>query len=69
MQDISNSLNVEGVRLLAAIIRNNKHKPKGRRCNFEEKVVSVSLLKCSPKSYALLRTISSANKMGLTVSP
>jgi hypothetical protein len=31
MQEISNSLNVEAVRLLAAIITNSKHKPKGRR--------------------------------------
>jgi len=31
MQEISDSLNVEAVRLLAAIIRNSRHKPRGRR--------------------------------------
>jgi len=31
MQEISNSLNVEAVRLLAAIIRNSNNKPRGRR--------------------------------------
>jgi len=30
-QEISNSLNAEAVRLLAAIIRNSKNKPRGRR--------------------------------------
>jgi hypothetical protein len=35
MQEISNSLNAEAVRLLAAIIRNSRHKPRGRRWNFE----------------------------------
>jgi hypothetical protein len=31
MQEISNSLNEEAVRLLAAVIRNSRHKPRGRR--------------------------------------
>jgi hypothetical protein len=31
-------LTVEAARLLAAIVRNSKHKPKGRRWNFEDKV-------------------------------
>jgi hypothetical protein len=31
MQKISSSLNAEAVRLLAAIIRNSKNKPRGRR--------------------------------------
>ena len=57
MQEISNSLNVEAVRLLAAIIRNSKHKPRGRRWNFEEKILALSLLKRSPKSYILLQTL------------
>jgi len=54
MQGISNSLNAEAVRLLAAIIRNSRHKPRGRRWNFEEKILALSLLKRSPKSYILL---------------
>jgi hypothetical protein len=37
MQVISNSLNVVAVRLLAAVIRNSRHKLRGRRWNFEEK--------------------------------
>jgi hypothetical protein len=54
MQDISNSLNAEAVRLLAAIIRNSRRKPRGRRWNFEENILALSLLKRSPKSYILL---------------
>jgi len=57
MQEISNSLNVEAVRLLAAIIRYSKHKPRGRRWNFEEKILALSLLKRSPKSYILLQAL------------
>ena len=38
MQEISNSLNAGSVRLLAAIIRNSRHKPRGKRWNFEEKI-------------------------------
>ena len=38
MQEISNSLNAEAFRLLTAIIRNGRHKPRGRRWNFEEKI-------------------------------
>jgi len=34
---ISNSLNAEAVRLLAAVIWNSIKKPSGKRCNFEEK--------------------------------
>jgi len=41
MYEISNSLNFEAVRLLAAIVRNSKHKPRGR-WNFEEKILAVS---------------------------
>ena len=37
MQEISNSLNTEAVRLLAAIFKNSRHKPRARRWNFEEK--------------------------------
>jgi len=53
MQEISSSLNAEAVRLLAAIIRNSRHKPRGRRWNFEEKILALSLLKRSPKSCIL----------------
>jgi hypothetical protein len=42
MQEISNSLNGEAVGLLAAIIRNSRHKPRERRWNFEDKVLAVS---------------------------
>ena len=56
MQEISNSLNAEAVSLLAAIIRNSRHKPKRRRWNLEEKILALSLLKRSPKSYMLLQT-------------
>ena len=57
MQEVLNSFNVEGVRFLAAIIRNSRHKPRGRRWNFEEKILALSLLKLSPKSYVLLQTL------------
>src|SRR5215469_2536436 len=57
MQEVSNSLNAEAVRLLAAIIRNSMHKPTGRRWNFEEKNLALSLLKRSPKSYILLQKL------------
>ena len=57
MQEISNSLNAEAVRLLAAIIRNGRHNPRGRRWNLEEKILALSLLKRSPKSYVLLQTL------------
>jgi hypothetical protein len=57
MQEISNSLNAEAVRLLSAIIRNSRYKPRGRRWNFEEKMLALSLLKHSPKSYVLLQTL------------
>jgi len=42
---------------LAAIIRNSRCKPRGRRWNFEEKILALSLLKRSPKSYVLLRIL------------
>jgi hypothetical protein len=52
-REISNFLNVEAVRLLAGIIRNSNNKPRGRRWNFEEKILALSLLKRTPKSYIL----------------
>jgi len=57
VREISNSLNVQAVRLLAANIKNSRHKPRGRRWNFEETILAVSLLKRSPKSYVLLQTL------------
>jgi hypothetical protein len=37
MKETSNCLNAEAVRLLAAIVRNSRHKLKGRRWNIENK--------------------------------
>ena len=56
-EDISTSLNAEGIRLLKGIFRNSKCKPKGRRWNFEDKLLCLSLLKRSPKSYSFLRLL------------
>jgi len=64
MQEISNSLNAEAVRLLAAIIRYSSHKPRGRRWNFEGKILALSLLKCSPK---ILYSFSDALASGRTL--
>jgi hypothetical protein len=57
MENLSSSFSVEAARFLAAMFRNSRHKPKGRRWHFEEKVLVLSLLKRSPKSYILLRTL------------
>jgi hypothetical protein len=46
-------LTVEVARLLAAIVRNSRQKPKGRWWNFEDNVLALSLLMRSPKSYIL----------------
>jgi hypothetical protein len=54
-EDISTSLNAGGNRLLKGIFRNCKRRPKGRRWTFEEKMLALTLLKCSPKSYSFLR--------------
>ena len=56
-EDISTSLNAEGIRLLKGIFRNSKCMPKGRRWNFEDKMLALSLLKRSPKSYSFLRLL------------
>jgi hypothetical protein len=48
MTEISNSLNAEAVRLLTAIIRNSGHKLRGRRWNFEDKILALPLPKLSP---------------------
>ena len=42
-EDISASLNAEGIRLLKGIFRNSKCKPKGRRGNFKVKMLALSL--------------------------
>ena len=55
--DISTSLNAEGIRLLKGIFRNSKRKPKGRRWNFKDKMLALSLFKRSPKSYSFLRLL------------
>ena len=39
---------------LKDIFRNSVRKPKGRRWNFEDKMLALSLLKCSPKSFSFL---------------
>jgi hypothetical protein len=57
LQEISKSLNAEAVRLLAAIMKNSKCKPRGRRWNLEEKILALTLLKRSRKCYALLQTL------------
>jgi hypothetical protein len=57
MEDISASLNAQGTRLLKDIFRNSKRKPKGRRWNFEDKMLALSLLKRSPKSYSFLQVL------------
>ena len=56
-EDISTSLNAEGIRLLKGIFRNSKCMPKGRRWNFEDKMLALSLLKHSPKSYSFLQLL------------
>jgi len=53
-EDISTSLKAEGIRLLKGIFTNSKRKPKGRRWNFEDKMLALSLPKRSPKSYSFL---------------
>jgi hypothetical protein len=57
MEDISTFLNAEGIRSYKTTFRNSKRKPKGRRWNFKDKMLALFLLKCSPKSYSLLRVL------------
>jgi len=57
IHSLSSSLNVDTSRFLSSIVRNSKHEPKGRRWSFKEKVLAVSILKCSPRSYAFLRSL------------
>jgi hypothetical protein len=56
IEKLSSSLSVEACRLLAAVIRNSRQKPKDRRWNFEDRVLALALMKCS-KSYILLQTL------------
>jgi hypothetical protein len=56
-EGVSTSLNAAGIRLLKMIFRNSKRKPKGRRWNFEDKMLALSLLKCSPESYCFLQLL------------
>jgi hypothetical protein len=56
-EDISTYLNAGGIRLLKGILGNTKRKPKGRRWNFKDKMLALSLLKRSPKSYSFLRLL------------
>jgi hypothetical protein len=57
MENISTSLNAEDIRLLKGIVINSKHKTKGRKWNLKDKILALSLLKRSPKSYSLLRVL------------
>ena len=57
IQSLSSSLNVDTSRFLACIVRNSKHEPKGRRWSYKEKVLPVSILKRSPRSYIFLRSL------------
>ena len=57
IQSLSSSLNVDSSRFLASIARNSKHEPKGRRWSYKEKVLAVSIPKCSPRSYTFLRSL------------
>jgi hypothetical protein len=51
MENLSSSFSVEAYRFWAAIFRNSRQRPRGRRWDFEEKVLALCPLKRSPKSY------------------
>jgi hypothetical protein len=53
MENLGFSFCLEAARFLA-VFRNSRQRPKGRRLNFDEKILAVSLLECSRKSYILL---------------
>jgi hypothetical protein len=57
MENLSSSFNLEAARFFAAMFRNSRQRPKGRRFNFDDKVLDLSLLKHRPKSYILLGTL------------
>jgi hypothetical protein len=50
IQSLSLSLNVETSRFLSSVIRNSRHKSQGRRWSYEENLLALSIMKCSPKS-------------------
>ena len=54
IQSLSFSLNVVTSRFWLSIDRKSKHEPKGRMWNAKEICLAVSILKCSPISYAFL---------------
>jgi len=54
IQSLSSSLNVDTSRFLASVVRNSKHEPNGRSWIYKEKVLTVSVLKCSPRSNTFL---------------
>jgi hypothetical protein len=56
MEDLSSAFSLEAARFMVGTFRNSGQ-PKSRRCNFENKVLALSLFKCNPKSYILLRTL------------
>jgi len=51
---LSYSLNADTSRFLTSVVRNSKDEPKDKRWNYKEEVLVVSILKCSPRSYAFL---------------
>jgi len=57
IQCLSSSLNDDTSTLLASIVGNSKHEPKGRRWSYKEKDLAVSILKRSPRSYTFLRSL------------
>jgi len=57
IQSLSSSLNEDTSTFLASIVRNSKHDPKGKRWSYKEKVLAVSILKRSPRSYTFLRSL------------
>ena len=57
IQSLSSSLNVDTSRFLASVVRNSKHEPKGRRWSYKRKVLAVSILQQSPRSYTFLWSV------------
>jgi hypothetical protein len=57
IRSCSSSFNVDTSRFLGSVDRNSKHGSKGRTWNSKEKFLAVSILKCSPRSYAFLCSV------------
>jgi hypothetical protein len=57
MQSLSSSFSLQAARFLATIFRKSRQRLRGRRSYYENKVLALSLLKRSPKSYIILRTL------------